>query len=73
MWISAAAPGVINTPMTVPMAHVPERLGFELTPTSMDRPGRPTESAGVVESLDSASANFNSGHAPVFDGGYALS
>ena len=70
--VNAVAPGVIDTPMTAPMAHFPELLGGELAHTPMGRLGRPEEIVGAVEFLASASASFITGHVLVVDGGYLL-
>ncbi len=70
--VNAVAPGVIDTPMTAPMAHFPELLGSELAHTPMGRLGTPEEIAGVVEFLASSAASFITGHVLVADGGYLL-
>ncbi len=70
--VNAVAPGVIDTPMTAPMAHFPELLGGELAHTPMGRLGTPEEIAGAVEFLASAAASFITGHVLVVDGGYLL-
>ena len=70
--VNAVAPGVIDTPMTAPMAHFPELLEGELAHTPMGRLGTPEEIAGAVEFLASAAASFITGHVLVVDGGYLL-
>ncbi len=70
--VNAVAPGVIDTPMTAPMAQFPELLGGELAHTPMGRLGTPEEIAGAVEFLASAAASFITGHVLVVDGGYLL-
>ena len=44
--VNAVAPGVIDTPMTAPMAQFPELLDAELAHTPMGRLGTPDEIAG---------------------------
>ena len=70
--VNAVAPGIIDTPMTAPMAHLPELLDAELAHTPMGRLGTPDEVAGVVLFLASASASFLTGHTVAVDGGYLL-
>jgi NAD(P)-dependent dehydrogenase (short-subunit alcohol dehydrogenase family) len=70
--VNAVAPGVIDTPMTAPMAHFPELLGAELAHTPMGRLGTPEEVTGTVQFLASSAASFITGHVLVADGGYLL-
>jgi NAD(P)-dependent dehydrogenase (short-subunit alcohol dehydrogenase family) len=70
--VNAVAPGVIDTPMTAPMAHFPELLAAELAHTPMGRLGAPSEIVGAVQFLASAAASFITGHVLVVDGGYLL-
>ena len=70
--VNAVAPGVIDTPMTAPMAHFPELLQVELAHTPMGRLGTPEEIAGAVQFLASSAASFITGHVLVADGGYLL-
>jgi len=70
--VNAVAPGVIDTPMTAPMAHFPELLDAEIAHTPMGRLGTPEEVAGVVQFLASSAASFITGHVLVADGGYLL-
>jgi NAD(P)-dependent dehydrogenase (short-subunit alcohol dehydrogenase family) len=70
--VNAVAPGVIDTPMTAPMAEFPELLYSELAHTPMGRLGTPQEIAGVVQFLASSAASFITGHVLVADGGYLL-
>ena len=44
--VNAVAPGVIDTPMTAPMAHFPELLDVELAHTPMGRLGTPRGDRG---------------------------
>ncbi|MGH9017757.1 MAG: SDR family NAD(P)-dependent oxidoreductase [Acidimicrobiales bacterium] len=70
--VNAVAPGVIETPMTAPMAQLPELLDAELAHTPMGRLGTPQEIVGAVQFLASAAARFITGHVLVVDGGYLL-
>ena len=70
--VNAVAPGVIDTPMTAPMAQFPELLGSELAHTPMARLGTPDEIAGAVQFLASSAASYITGHVLVVDGGYLL-
>jgi NAD(P)-dependent dehydrogenase (short-subunit alcohol dehydrogenase family) len=70
--VNAVAPGVIDTPMTAPMAQFPELLNSELAHTPMGRLGRPEEIAGAVQFLASSAASYITGHVLVVDGGYLL-
>ena len=66
------APGVIDTPMTAPMAQFPELLDSELAHTPMGRLGTPEEIVGAVQFLASSAASYITGHVLVVDGGYLL-
>jgi NAD(P)-dependent dehydrogenase (short-subunit alcohol dehydrogenase family) len=71
--VNAVAPGVIDTPMTAPMAAFPELLDAELSHIPMGRLGTPDEIVGAVQFLASSSAGYVTGHTLVVDGGYLLS
>lgn len=70
--VNAVAPGVIDTPMTAPMAIFPELLDAELAHTPMGRLGTPQEVADAVVFLASSAATFITGHTLVVDGGYLI-
>ena len=68
--VNAIAPGLIDTPMTAPMAAFPEILDAELTRIPMGRSGRPEEIAGAAYFLASDDSSFVTGVALPVDGGY---
>ena len=68
--VNAIAPGVIDTPMTAPMAAFPELLDGELAHIPMGRLGRPGEIVGAALFLSSATAGYITGHTLAVDGGY---
>ncbi len=70
--VNAVAPGIIDTPMTAPMAQITELLDVELAHTPMGRLGRPEEIVGAVLFLCSAAACYITGHVLAVDGGYLL-
>jgi 3-oxoacyl-[acyl-carrier protein] reductase len=70
--VNAVAPGVIDTPMTAPMAAFPELLDAELARIPMGRLGTPDEIVGAVQFLASSAAGYVTGHTLVVDGGYLL-
>jgi 3-oxoacyl-[acyl-carrier protein] reductase len=71
--VNAVAPGVIDTPMTAPMAGAPELLDAELAKIPMGRLGTTDQVVGAVQFLASAAAAYITGHILVVDGGYLLS
>lgn len=71
--VNAVAPGVIDTPMTAPMAAFPELLEAELAHTVTGRLGLTNEVVGAVQFLASAAASYITGTTLVVDGGYQLS
>ena len=71
--VNAVAPGVIETPMTAPMAAFPPLLEAELAKIPMGRLGTPADVVGAVQFLASAAAAYVTGHALAVDGGYLLS
>jgi len=70
--VNAVAPGVIDTPMTAPMAVFTELLDAELAHTPMGRMGTPDEIVGAVQFLSSSAAGYITGHTLAVDGGYLL-
>lgn len=70
--VNAVAPGVIDTPMTAPMAAFPELLEAEMAHTPMGRMGTPQDVANAVAFLSSSAAGYITGHTLVVDGGYQI-
>jgi NAD(P)-dependent dehydrogenase (short-subunit alcohol dehydrogenase family) len=68
--VNAVAPGLIDTPMTRPMAEVPELLDAELSRVPMGRMGRPEDVAAAVLYLCSSSAAYVTGTVLAVDGGW---
>jgi NAD(P)-dependent dehydrogenase (short-subunit alcohol dehydrogenase family) len=71
--VNAVAPGLIDTPMTAPMAAFPEIMDAELARIPMGRTGRPEEIATAVLFLSSAAAGYVTGTTLAVDGGYLAS
>jgi NAD(P)-dependent dehydrogenase (short-subunit alcohol dehydrogenase family) len=67
--VNAVCPGVIATPMTAPLAEVPEIKQMIDAMTPMGRFGQPEEIASAVVWLCSDAASFVTGHPLVIDGG----
>jgi len=70
--VNAVAPGVIDTPMTAPMAAFPEILDAELAHIPMGRLGTSAEVAAAVLFLSSSAASYITGTTLAVDGGYLL-
>jgi NAD(P)-dependent dehydrogenase (short-subunit alcohol dehydrogenase family) len=70
--VNAIAPGLIDTPMTAPMAAFPEMMAAEIAHTPMARMGTPGEVADAALFLASSAARFITGHTLAVDGGYLL-
>lgn len=68
--VNAVAPGLIDTPMTAPMAALPEILASELGRVPAQRMGTPEEVAGCVLFLASSAAAYVTGSALAVDGGF---
>ncbi len=68
--VNAIAPGVIDTPMTAPMAAFPELLAGELSHIPMGRLGTPEEVVGTALFLCSSAATYITGATIAVDGGY---
>ncbi len=71
--VNAVAPGLIDTPMTAPMAAFPELMGAELARIPMGRTGTPDEIAAAILFLSSAAAGYVTGTTLAVDGGYLTS
>ena len=68
--VNAVAPGLIDTPMTAPMAAFPELMDAELSRIPMGRTGTPEEIAAAVLFLSSAASAYTTGTTLAVDGGY---
>lgn len=68
--VNAVAPGLIDTPMTAPMAAFPEIMDAELSRIPMGRTGTPEEIAAAVLFLSSAASAYTTGTTLAVDGGY---
>lgn len=67
--VNAVCPGVIETPMTAPIAADPKLKAVIDSMTPMGRFGKPEEIAEAVVWLCSDAASFVTGHPMVIDGG----
>ncbi|CCA90302.1 SDR family NAD(P)-dependent oxidoreductase [Novosphingobium sp. PP1Y] len=67
--VNAVCPGVIETPMTAPIAADPKLKAVIDSMTPMGRFGKPEEIAEAVVWLCSEAASFVTGHPMVIDGG----
>ena len=67
--VNAVCPGVIETPMTAPLASNPDMRKVLDGMTPMGRMGQPEEIAAAVMWLCSDQASFVTGHPLVIDGG----
>jgi len=67
---NAVAPGLIDTPMTAPVAAFPELLDAELGRVPVGRMGTPADVAGAVLYLCSSAAGYVTGSVLAVDGGY---
>jgi NAD(P)-dependent dehydrogenase (short-subunit alcohol dehydrogenase family) len=68
--VNAVAPGLIDTPMTAPMAAFPELLDTELGRSALGRMGTPEEVAAAVLFLSSSASAYTTGSVFAVDGGY---
>ena len=71
--VNAVCPGVIETPMTAPLASNPDMRKMLDSMTPMGRMGQPEEIANAVLWLCSDQASFVTGHPLVIDGGATVS
>jgi 3-oxoacyl-[acyl-carrier protein] reductase len=70
--VNAVVPGVIDTPMTAPMALVPEVKQQQVDHIPIGRFGTPEEVASVILFLCTENASYATGSAVHVDGGYSV-
>lgn len=68
--VNAVAPGLVDTPMTAPMAAVPQLLEQELRRVPLGRMGTAQEIAGAVLFLASEASSYITGSVLAVDGGF---
>lgn len=68
--VNCVCPGYIQTPMTAPGVHDPDRMARMIASEPVGRLGDPTEVAAAVVWFCSDAASFVTGHAMAVDGGY---
>lgn len=68
--VNGVAPGLIDTPMTAPMAAVPAMLESELRHVPLGRMGTVRDVAAAVLFLASAASSYTTGSVLAVDGGY---
>ena len=68
--VNAVAPGLIETPMTAPMAMIPSMLESELRHVPTGRMGTAQEVAAAVLFLASEASSYTTGSVFAVDGGY---
>jgi len=68
--VNAVAPGLIDTPMTAPMASIPEMLAAEMRHVPVGRMGTVQEVAASVLFLASDASSYTTGSVLAVDGGY---
>jgi NAD(P)-dependent dehydrogenase (short-subunit alcohol dehydrogenase family) len=68
--VNAVAPGLIDTPMTAPMAAFPPMLDAELAKAAIARMGTVEEVAAAVLFLACDASAFTTGSVVAVDGGY---
>ena len=70
--VNAVAPGVIETPMTAPLEHLPELRNAELAHIPLGRFGSAQEVADAILFLSTSAASYVTGATFAVDGGYLL-
>lgn len=68
--VNAIAPGLIETPLTVPTMESPERMAGIMARTPMSRVGQPEELVGPVVFLASSMSSYMTGVTMPVDGGF---
>ena len=68
--VNAVAPGLVDTPMTAPMASFPELLEAEIGRGAIRRMATPEEIAAAVLFLCTEASAFTTGSVLAVDGGY---
>lgn len=70
--VNAVVPGVVATPMTAPMDHVPGIKQAQIDHIPLGRFADPAEIADPILYLCSGNASYSTGSALVVDGGYSV-
>lgn len=68
--VNAIAPGVVDTPMTAPMKHMPETLDQQLEHIPQRRFAAPSEIVDTILFLCTSNSSYTTGSVVVVDGGY---
>lgn len=68
--VNAIAPGLVDTPMTAPMKHMPGAMDHQLAHIPLGRFAQPGEIAATIMFLCTENSAYTTGSVFVVDGGY---